>query len=197
MAAGTWAPLASLTITRTMSFSIYRQAKYKLDSMIESVTGSSPLQHVNKTGTYPNLSTVVCFAGSGAIAGGLLAPFLTPVELIKNCTQSSVLMASGSEKIKSGAKNVGRVSSYASARQIVSERGIAGLFTGFRLHLYRDVAGTGLYFGIYETVKQSINTAYGSDNVNAPGAVMFAGAVCGVASWIIVSLIYTIDLLPC
>lgn len=45
--------------------------------MIESVTGSSPLQHVNKMGTYPNLSTVLCFTGSGMIAGGFLAPFLS------------------------------------------------------------------------------------------------------------------------
>lgn len=74
---GTWAPLASLTITRTLTFSIYRRAKYGLDSMIESITGSSPLQHVNKMGTYPNLSTVLCFTGSGMIAGGFLAPFLS------------------------------------------------------------------------------------------------------------------------
>lgn len=110
-----------------------------------------------------------------------------PVELIKNCTQSSVLMASGSSATKTTAKNVGRVSSVAAARQIIGERGFLGLFTGFRLHFYRDVVGTGLYFGIYETLKQSINSAYGADKVNAPGAVMFAGAACGVLSWTMVS----------
>ncbi|ETN46003.1 uncharacterized protein HMPREF1541_00186 [Cyphellophora europaea CBS 101466] len=187
---GTWAPLASLTLTRTLTFSIYRQAKYQLDSMIETVTGSSPLQHVNRAGTYPTLSTILCFTGSGMIAGGLLAPFLTPVELIKNCTQSSVLMASGSKTSTTAAKNVGRVSSMDSARQIIAERGVSGLFTGFRLHFYRDVLGTGLYFGIYETLKQSINSAYGADKVNAPGAVMFAGAACGVLSW---TMTYPLD----
>lgn len=182
---GTWAPLVSLTLTRTFTFSIYRRAKYQLDKWIESATGSSPLQHVNKMGTYPNLSTVVCFTGSGMIAGGLLAPFLTPIELLKNCSQSSVLMASGTNST-SKTKNVGRVTTMAAARQIMAERGVLGLFTGFRLHFYRDVLGTGLYFGIYETLKQSINTAYGADRVNAPGAVMFAGAACGVLSWTMV-----------
>ncbi|KPI38818.1 putative mitochondrial carrier [Cyphellophora attinorum] len=186
---GTWAPLASLTVTRTISFSIYRRAKYQLDSMIESVTGSSPLQHVNRVGSYPNLSTVVCFTGSGMIAGAALVPFLTPIELIKNCTQSSVLMAA-STKTDPKTKNAGRVSSAAAARQIIRERGFLGLFTGFRLHFYRDVAGTGLYFGIYETLKQTINSAYGADKVNAPGAVMFAGAACGVLSW---TMTYPLD----
>lgn len=96
-------------------------------------------------------------------------------------------MASGSNAGKTTAKNVGRVSSVAAARQIMGERGVLGLFTGFRLHFYRDVLGTGLYFGIYETLKQSINSAYGSDKVNAPGAVAFAGAACGVLSWTMVS----------
>lgn len=187
---GTWAPLASLTITRTVSFSIYRRAKYHLDSLIESATGSSPLQHVNKVGSYPNLSTVLCFTGSGMIAGAALVPFLTPIELIKNCTQSSVLMASSSTKDGPKAKNSGRVSTVAAASQIIRERGFPGLFTGIRLHFYRDVAGTGLYFGIYETLKQTINSAYGADKVNAPGAVMFAGAACGVLSW---TMTYPLD----
>lgn len=98
-------------------------------------------------------------------------------------------MASGSNAGKNTAKNVGRVSSVAAARQIMGERGVLGLFTGFRLHFYRDVLGTGLYFGIYETLKQSINSAYGSDKVNAPGAVAFAGAACGVLSWTMVSTV--------
>lgn len=184
---GTWAPMASLVISRSLCFSIYRKAKYSLDAAIESVTGSSPLQHVNKMGTYPNLSTVVCFTGSGMIAGGALAPLLAPIELIKNCTQSSVLMAAGTTGAASTVKNAGRVSTLQATSQIIKERGVLGLYTGFHLHFYRDVLGTGLYFGIYETLKQSINSAYGADKVNAPGAVMFAGAACGVLSWTMVS----------
>jgi hypothetical protein len=74
---GTVAPLLSITLSRTFSFSIYRQAKYKIDAVIETSTGVSPLQHVNKNGTFPNLSTVVCFTGAGMIAGGAMATVLS------------------------------------------------------------------------------------------------------------------------
>ena len=73
---GTWSPLVSLVITRSAQFQIYRWAKYKIDKVIEQATGDSPLQHVNKVGTYPNLSTSVCFGGAGMLAGGLLSPVL-------------------------------------------------------------------------------------------------------------------------
>ena len=73
---GTWSPLVSLVITRSAQFQIYRWAKYKIDKMFEQATGDSPLQHVNKVGTYPTLSTCVCFGGAGMLAGGLLSPVL-------------------------------------------------------------------------------------------------------------------------
>ncbi|RMZ81056.1 hypothetical protein DV738_g2372, partial [Chaetothyriales sp. CBS 135597] len=180
---GTWSPLVSLVVTRSAQFQIYRWAKYKIDRVIERTTGESPLQHVNTVGTYPNLSTWVCFGGAGMLAGGLLAPVLTPVELVKNCAQTSVLMAADTAKPGGGAKNVGRISSYQAVQQIVRERGVAGLFVGFRLHLVRDVVGSGIYFGVYEALKQSLNSAYGVSDVNAPGAVLFAGAACGVLAW--------------
>jgi solute carrier family 25 (mitochondrial carnitine/acylcarnitine transporter), member 20/29 len=108
------------------------------------------------------------------------------VELVKNCAQTSVLMAADHTKAHDGPKNAGRVSSYNALRQIVRERGVGGLYTGFRLHLVRDVVGSGIFFGVYEALKQSLNSAYGVSEVNAPGAVMFAGAVCGVLAWCVV-----------
>lgn len=71
--AGTTAPLTGLLLTRVLNFGVYRKAKYYLDGVIENTTGSSPLQHVNKPGTYPNVSTVLCFTGAGAISGVPLA----------------------------------------------------------------------------------------------------------------------------
>ncbi|RMZ75237.1 hypothetical protein DV737_g5392, partial [Chaetothyriales sp. CBS 132003] len=180
---GTWSPLVSLVVTRSAQFQIYRWAKYKIDRAIEQTTGQSPLQHVNTVGTYPNLSTWLCFGGAGMLAGGLLTPVLTPVELIKNCAQTSVLMAADHTKPGAGTKNAGRISSYKAVRQILRDRGVGGLFVGFRLHLVRDVVGSGIYFGVYEALKQSLNSAYGVSDVNAPGAVLFAGAACGVLAW--------------
>ncbi|KIX07518.1 uncharacterized protein Z518_02171 [Rhinocladiella mackenziei CBS 650.93] len=186
--AGTFNPLVSITTSRALGFSIYRKAKYTLDGWIEAATGRSPLQHVNKPGTYPDIYTLTCFTGAGMVSGGVTAVALTPVELIKNATQTSVLMASQGNITTIDPmthKNAGRVSSWASMRRIVERRGPLGLWTGFRLHLLRDVIGSGIYFGVYETTKQSLNSYYGAEKANSAGAVAMAGAICGVGAWVV------------
>lgn len=201
---GTFNPLVSITTSRALGFSIYRKAKYTFDSWIEAATGQSPLQHVNKPGTYPDIYTLTCFTGAGMVSGGVtavalsmtftspkhvrnLTNFTAPVELIKNATQTSVLMASqGDYTSPAGAKNVGRVSSWNSMKRIIARRGPLGLWTGFRLHLLRDVIGSGIYFGVYETTKQSLNSYYGAEKANSAGAIAVAGAICGVGAWVVV-----------
>lgn len=184
--AGTLPPLVSITFSRALGFSIYRKAKYTFDSWIEKATGTSPLQHVNKPGTYPTIYTLACFTGAGMVSGGVTAVVLTPIELIKNATQTSVLMASQGDTPKThspGVKNVGRVSSWGSMKLIIQRRGPIGLWTGFRLHMLRDLVGSGIYFGIYETTKQTLNSYYGAEKANSAGAVAVAGALCGVGAW--------------
>jgi hypothetical protein len=66
---GTTAPLILITISRVLGFSVYQQTKYAIDGMISKVTGDSPLALVNTPGTYPNLSTTLCFGTAGAISG--------------------------------------------------------------------------------------------------------------------------------
>lgn len=85
------------------------------------------------------------------------------------------------------AKNVGRVSSWRSMKRIIERRGPLGLWTGFRLHLLRDVIGSGIYFGVYETTKQSLNSYYGAEKANSAGSIAVAGAICGVGAWVVVS----------
>ncbi|KIW15451.1 hypothetical protein PV08_05497 [Exophiala spinifera] len=185
---GTLPPLFSITFSRALGFSIYRKAKYAIDGCIEKATGSSPLQHVNKPGTYPNIYTLACFTGAGMISGGATAVVLTPIELVKNATQTSVLMASQGKPPAAqtpGVKNVGRVSSWASAKLIIQRRGLLGLWTGFRLHMLRDLVGSGIYFGVYETTKQTLNSYYGAEKANSLGAIAAAGAVCGIGAWVV------------
>lgn len=111
------------------------------------------------------------------------------MELIKNAAQTSVLMSSDANaRGPVTAKNVGRVSSYAAFREVLKNRGVAGLYTGFRLHLIRDIIGTGIYFGVYETTKQSLNSYYGAEKANSAGAVALAGGICGVFAWAIVCI---------
>lgn len=91
-------------------------------------------------------------------------------------------MAKISTNVPHELKNAKRISQFQAAKTIVKSRGVLGLYTGFNLHLAREVAGSAIYFGVYETVKQSINSAYGMQHVNAPGAVAAAGMICGVVS---------------
>jgi hypothetical protein len=83
------------------------------------------------------------------------------------------------------AKNAGRVSSWESTRRIIARKGPLGLWTGFRLHMVRDTLGSAIYFGIYETTKQSLNSYYGAETANTAGAIAMAGAICGVGAWVV------------
>ncbi|KAJ9609087.1 hypothetical protein H2200_006858 [Cladophialophora chaetospira] len=182
--AGTFNPLVSITMSRALGFSIYRKAKYTFDGWIEAATGRSPLQHVNKPGTYPDIYTMTCFTGAGMVSGAVCAVTLTPVELIKNATQTSVLMATGQGDQANPNARRGRVSSWESTKRIVARQGPLGLWTGFRLHIIRDTIGSAIYFGIYETTKQSLNSYYGAEKANSAGAVAMAGAICGIGAWV-------------
>lgn len=71
----------SITANRVAGFIIYRKAKYEVDRVIESATGNSPLEWVNTAGTYPNLSTLLCFGTAGMIQGAVLTPILSKSKL--------------------------------------------------------------------------------------------------------------------
>ena len=73
---GTWTPLFSITAARTISFSVYQEAKYKASSFIGKVTGKEePLITVNKPGSTPDIGTVACFGLAGAAAGAATSFF--------------------------------------------------------------------------------------------------------------------------
>jgi solute carrier family 25 carnitine/acylcarnitine transporter 20/29 len=69
------APLFTIAISRGLTFQVYQQAKYAMDDRIYDLTGESPLQRVNTSGTTANLSTITCFSVAGAIAGGVSVLF--------------------------------------------------------------------------------------------------------------------------
>lgn len=69
---GVWSPLASITLVRTVSFSIYQRSKYALDNWIYQTTGSSPLVIANTKDAWPTFSTVACFGLAGVNAGAAI-----------------------------------------------------------------------------------------------------------------------------
>lgn len=66
---GVTAPLASVTLVRTISFSIYQRSKYAYSDWMKKNMDFSPLDHVNISGAYPTLGTIACFGAAGATAG--------------------------------------------------------------------------------------------------------------------------------
>ncbi|KAK6583281.1 hypothetical protein PZA11_004357 [Diplocarpon coronariae] len=194
---GVTAPLLSITVVRTISFSVYQKSKYTYADWFKKNFGVDPLLHVNKPGNYPNLSTIACFGAAGATAGSLITLVACPFELTKLSAQVSVLMAhrkassvsepSTGRLVAASYQNKG---TFKTAKNIVKHRGFAGLYSGFNLHLLRDTLGTSIYFMTYESSKQLITTYRQNKSTTNPLAVVVAGGLCGVASWI---LIYPID----
>lgn len=194
---GVTAPLASVTLVRTISFSVYQQSKYLYASWVERNTGINPLIHVNTPGTYPTFATAACFGAAGATAGSFITLVACPFELTKLSAQVSVLMADRNNSSMSE-PNLSRATvsqretkgTLQTAKSIVKQHGFMGLYSGFRLHLLRDMLGTGIYFMTYESIKQTLTSYRGDNSPTNPLSVLFAGGLCGVASW---ALIYPID----
>lgn len=83
-------------------------------------------------------------------------------------------------------------------KEIVGNKGFFGLYQGFKLHFWRDMSGSALYFGEYEAMRFLL----GWDASGRPGQppawlplppslIPFAcGSFAGVTSW---ALIYPLD----
>ncbi|KAI1008162.1 hypothetical protein K3495_g59 [Podosphaera aphanis] len=193
---GVVAPLMSVTLVRTVSFSIYQRSKYSYAAWFKRNIGIDPLLHINTPGNFPNLSTIVCFGAAGATAGSIITTIACPFEFTKLSAQVSHLAADKktsvsepleAKKIAATYQNKGTFQTF---KNIVKYRGVSGLYTGFHLHLFRDTMGTAIYFMTYESAKQILTTISKDRSTANPFAVVVAGGVCGVASWV---LVYPID----
>ncbi|PKY01899.1 putative mitochondrial carrier protein [Aspergillus campestris IBT 28561] len=185
--AGALPPLASVTAVRVLNFSTYNWAKVRLSELVQSITGVSPLTTYNQPGSSPTLSSMATFTVAGCLAGLSTAPLACPFELAKNVVQTSVLvsnraMASPDAVNDPSLRSKPRVNTIEAIRQIVKRYGFRGLYTGFKLHALRDTLGSGLYFSVYETVKQIASKELGTDG-SPFGGPMIAGAICSTVPW--------------
>ncbi|KAI5288165.1 hypothetical protein KEM54_005422 [Ascosphaera aggregata] len=81
------------------------------------------------------------------------------------------------------------INTWEAFRRIVSRHGYRGLYTGVHLHAIRDTIGTGLYFGVYETVKQTMYACVPGSQASVAAPIV-AGALCSVFPWL---LTYPLD----
>jgi hypothetical protein len=59
--------MISVTVVRTISFSIYQRAKYTADDAIMRMTGKSPLALANATNSCPSIYTTVTLILPGVV----------------------------------------------------------------------------------------------------------------------------------
>ena len=139
--AGVTAPMASITLVRTVSFSMYQRAKHIYCNWAKRNFGIDILAHVNKPGTYPTIYSVACFGAAGATAGSAITFLACPFELTKLSAQVSVLLAERagqSQRARAMASSYQNKGTLRTMANIIKHRGIFGLYTGFRLHLRKS-----------------------------------------------------------
>jgi hypothetical protein len=188
---GVGPPMVSVTLVRTISFSIYQRAKYTYDRSLTRMFGQSPLELANAPGSYPSFLTIACFAPAGATAGAVITTMSCPFELTKlneqlagkEARQKAVTLNGGAPPPPAAPAKTG---AWMTTKRLLRDRGVFGLYSGFRLHLLRDTIGTAIYFTTYESAKQLLANARGR-SPTSPYAVLVAGGLCGIVSWACVS----------
>jgi hypothetical protein len=69
---GVTAPMASITLVRTVSFSIYQRSKYVYCDWVKRNFAVDVMAHVSSSGSFPNLWSVATFGAAGATAGSCI-----------------------------------------------------------------------------------------------------------------------------
>ncbi|RPB25611.1 mitochondrial carrier [Terfezia boudieri ATCC MYA-4762] len=190
---GSLAPLASVTLVRTVSFSIYTNSKGFYGELLQKVFGPNAVtaHRAEDSGSLPKPGDALRWAMSGATAGAAITAIACPFEFTKLSAQIEYLMSRSrvvsldepsTERIKYEAKGTAQAAQY-----IIRTRGLRGLYSGFHLHFARDTLGTAIYFTIYESAKQVLSST-GSEA--GPLAIAAAGGLCGLLSWV---MIYPVD----
>ena len=143
----------SVTIVRTFSFGVYQRAKYASSEYIGRLTGEDePLVVINKPGSVPTFQILACFGFAGAVSGAastfiacesqnqVPAPLLTvpgPFELTKNAMVIAKQIATNNARSMpdSVSKSYQGKNTYRTARQIIRNCGVMGLYSGFQLQM--------------------------------------------------------------
>ncbi|WFD36020.1 hypothetical protein MCUN1_002891 [Malassezia cuniculi] len=182
---GVTIPLITITFVRTLSFSIYSATK----NLLERCYGSNDGQPLWRTSLYG-------FAG-GMTSGAIISSGSAPFELVKVQRQLEYLIATQRAKNEGDASRpFKRQSGFEAARDIYrTHGGVRGFYLGFKLHMIRDMLGTALYFGIYDSVRR-LGDQYEAESqyqkIPSPVLSFALGSASGMLSWL---LIYPVDLI--
>jgi hypothetical protein len=177
---GLWIPLMTISFVRAASFTIYNRTK----------------EHF-RNNNYLNRNNIIDVAltggSSGAMSGALISFCSTPFELVKVRRQLEYTIAASK-----GIRLVKPPGTFEAVKDIYRANGVAGLYTGFRLHFLRDTSGTALYFLEYDGMRHLLGRQRSGEQGPTPSWLpihnslvpFVCGSVSGVTSW---ALIYPLD----
>ena len=178
-------PLITITFVRTLSFSVYTHTKELL--------ARSWRKKKDK------LSDALIFGAAGGITSGTIICFMSaPFELTKVERQLEYLIWTQRNK-NNGTLGTNKFiprAGFQAARDIYRlHGGLRGFYIGLRLHMYRDMTGSCIYFGLYDTMRMlsdRLEPHRQSYGIPAPFVSFLIGSASGIMSWL---SIYPLDLI--
>lgn len=178
-------PLITITFVRTLSFSVYTHTKELL----------ARAWHPKRD----ELSDALTFGLAGGLTSGALICLLSaPFELTKVERQLEHLIWTQRQKQAGADKNAKFVqrSGWDAALGIYKQHGgVRGFYIGLRLHLLRDMTGSCLYFGFYDTLRMACDRWEPQSRklgIPSPVVSFLIGSASGMLAW---SAIYPLDLI--
>lgn len=186
---GIGAPLVSIACSKSLAVSLYTWAKPKVQE-IQLMTNFDSKVTLPVARNFPST-----FLG-GSITGILVSFWACPFEFTKLYSQLSFLEQQKA-LARGQATGVVETNIVGVSRQIISVLGFKGLYLGLKLHIFRELIGSALYFSVYETVKLSVNLVNrkSESSLKGPFAIAMAGGLAGVVSWLTIFPIDTLKLM--
>ncbi|GMM38686.1 hypothetical protein DASC09_060250 [Saccharomycopsis crataegensis] len=191
---GITAPLLSIACSKSLAVSIYTYSKPQVAALQEQiVSSSSNKNHKNNEGTPSHrnliLANIPTTYIAGSFTGVMVTLFSCPFEFTKLYSQIGMI-----EGRKLGLNVTVPRTVVGVSKQIIQCEGIIGLYSGLKLHMFRELVGSGLYFAVYETTKLMINesiangTGYisGTKIPVGPISIAIAGGLSGILTWAVV-----------
>lgn len=171
---------AAQTIERESAAALYKgfAAPFFTQAVYKSVIFTTSAKFRNDI--FPNCQTLqpwltpsVISLSSGAIAGGLNAFIVTPVELVRNRLQVQYKHVQSSRRYRG---------TFHCIAQVMRTEGIGAFWRGFSTTILRDSLGVACYFLGFDFAKQQLSqrTSIGDTSV-----LLTAGAFGGISFWAI------------
>lgn len=170
--------LASVSVFRSISFSLYHSARSLVGPLFAPVQQDS-LMGLGTVVHSPS-SLLLTTTTSGVFAGSIIATLSAPLELIKVQRQLASLSSSSLVVLATPLESTPPIhkSALQWASSIYRTKGLKGFYSGYGLHLGRDTLGTAVYFSVYESARMALQTS-------SPLMHMLSGGLAGSIVWII------------